>query len=148
MKRKQYNEDLFADSTMSFGEHLEELRKCLWRAIWGLLAGIILGMFLGGYVVNLIQRPLTTALEHYYQAETEAKLMAAQEASGGKTEDESQIRNSIQTRRMIADQVYIDPEELLARLKTVYPRQFQNIQLPKGRDLGGRGRFASRFPLA
>lgn len=131
MMRKQYDEDLFADSTMTFGEHLEALRTCLWKAILGLIVGIIIGMFFGGYVVDLIQRPLTNALSNYYQRETEAKVMASRVQSGAKTENEKEILQSIKARRMIADDVYIDPAELLAQLNTAYPEQFQHIQLPK-----------------
>jgi sec-independent protein translocase protein TatC len=85
MTPKRYDEDLFADSAMTFGQHLEELRMCLWKAILGLIAGIIIGMFFGGPVVNLIQRPLTNAISNYYQRETEAKLMASMAAGGDKT---------------------------------------------------------------
>jgi sec-independent protein translocase protein TatC len=35
MSRK-HSKDLFDDTTMTFGEHLEELRIRLWRAIIGL----------------------------------------------------------------------------------------------------------------
>jgi sec-independent protein translocase protein TatC len=130
MKPKQYDEDLFAESSMTFGQHLEELRKCLWKAILGLILGVIVGLFFGGTVVNLIQHPLTHALENYYQNQSEAKILAAKTASGGKIEDEDAIRESVRTRRMLADDVYIDPKELLASLKTAYPEQFQNAQLP------------------
>ena len=33
---KKPDDDLFKDSTMTFGEHLEELRVCLWKATLGL----------------------------------------------------------------------------------------------------------------
>lgn len=129
MKRKQFDEDVFADSTMTFGEHLDELRICLWKAVLGLIAGIIIGLFFGGTVVNLIQRPLTGALSNYYQKETEAKLTALRAESGEKTEKD--ILDAVKSRRMIADDVYIDPAELLAQLKTAYPEQFQHVQLPE-----------------
>lgn len=37
--RKEFNVDLFDDTTMTFGEHLEELRMRLWKAILGLIGG-------------------------------------------------------------------------------------------------------------
>ena len=88
MTANQYDEDLFADSTMTFGEHLEELRIRLWKAILGLIAGIIIGMFLGGQVVNLIQRPLTNALSNYYQGRTEGKIAALTEQNGDNAKNE------------------------------------------------------------
>ena len=64
-KRYQYDDDLFKDTTMSFGEHLEELRVCLWRALWGLIAGFLVGLAIGPWFVDLIQTPVRRALEQY-----------------------------------------------------------------------------------
>jgi sec-independent protein translocase protein TatC len=130
MMRKQYDEDLFADSAMTFGEHLEVLRMCLWKAILGLIVGIVIGMFFGGYVVELIQLPLTNALSNYYQKQTEAKLLASRD-KGDVSANEKEIVDTVETRRMLVDEVYVDPAELVAKLKTAYPEQFQNIQPPQ-----------------
>jgi sec-independent protein translocase protein TatC len=129
---KQYNEDLFADSTMTFGEHLEELRICLWKAILGLIAGIILGLFVGGPVVNFIQRPLTNALTYYYQNESLNKIKAAAEQSGAvEQQAEKNAFKRIKSGQLLADEVYIDPAELVEELKKYYPEQFTNLPLPQ-----------------
>jgi sec-independent protein translocase protein TatC len=60
------DEDLFQSSTMTFGEHLEELRTCLIRAALGLAVGVAVGFFLGRPVVHLIEQPLRKALGKYY----------------------------------------------------------------------------------
>jgi sec-independent protein translocase protein TatC len=60
------DEDLFQSSTMTFGEHLEELRICLIRAAIGLLAGVLVGFFVARPVVHLIEQPLRRALGDYY----------------------------------------------------------------------------------
>jgi sec-independent protein translocase protein TatC len=62
------DEDLFQSSTMTFGEHLEELRVCLIRAALGLAVGVAVGFFLGRPVVHLIEQPLRKALASYYSA--------------------------------------------------------------------------------
>ncbi len=72
-------DDYFQDSTMSFGEHLEELRNCLFRAIAGLVVGFIVGLFIGGQVVELVQSPLRNALTAYYQGRTEKEIRVKQE---------------------------------------------------------------------
>jgi Tat protein translocase TatC len=43
-KKQTYSEDMFADTRMSFGDHLEDLRTHLWRAISGFLI-IMVGVF-------------------------------------------------------------------------------------------------------
>ena len=60
------DDDLFQSSTMTFGEHLEELRTCLMRATAGLAVAVLLGFFVAQPVVKLIEEPLRRALGHYY----------------------------------------------------------------------------------
>ncbi|MGD9645050.1 MAG: twin-arginine translocase subunit TatC [Pirellulales bacterium] len=68
------NEDLFKDTTMTFGEHLEELRRCLFKAVIGLVIGVLFGLLVGNWVVNFIQLPLTDALKVYYQKRALARF--------------------------------------------------------------------------
>ena len=60
------DEDLFQSSTMTFGEHLEELRTCLIRATLGLALGVLVGFFVARPFVHLIEQPLKRALANYY----------------------------------------------------------------------------------
>jgi sec-independent protein translocase protein TatC len=65
MARKP-NDDLFEGSTMTFGEHLEELRVCLFRGVVGIAVGCLVGFFLANTVVNFFQSPLERAMIRYY----------------------------------------------------------------------------------
>ena len=76
------DEDLFRESTMTFGEHLEDLRSCLFRAIAGLMVGFILGLIFGISLVHLIQTPLHRALKEYYQRQTEEEKTSELQAAG------------------------------------------------------------------
>ena len=58
--------DLFNKSTMSFGDHLEELRTCLFRAVVGIILGFLVGLIFANQIVVFIQGPLTKALKEYY----------------------------------------------------------------------------------
>jgi sec-independent protein translocase protein TatC len=59
-------DDLFEKSSMSFGDHLEELRRALaWSAIW-LAIGLCVGLPLANHVVKFMQVPLEAALLQYY----------------------------------------------------------------------------------
>ena len=54
--------DLFDDSTMTFGEHLEVLRFHLIRALLGLIICVIFSLIFGENLVRLIRQPIDQAL--------------------------------------------------------------------------------------
>lgn len=68
------DDDLFAESTMSFGEHLEVLRGHLIKALLGVLAGTVVGLLFGGQIIGEIKRPLVKTLQKYSYVE-EAKAV-------------------------------------------------------------------------
>jgi sec-independent protein translocase protein TatC len=72
---KPYEDDLFRESTMTFGEHLEELRRRLVRACFWLAIGLVVGLVIGRQVVHLIQSPLTKALEEFYSEKAKTRLL-------------------------------------------------------------------------
>lgn len=79
-------DDLFSDTTMTFGEHLEELRGALFRALLGLAIGVGIGLLLGQPVVHLIQTPLKAALEEFYAKRAEERVTTYLTKSGLKAE--------------------------------------------------------------
>ena len=56
------NRDLFDDSTMTFGEHLEVLRVHVWRALLGLILGVVLALFFGDRIIDFLRTPIDNAL--------------------------------------------------------------------------------------
>jgi sec-independent protein translocase protein TatC len=56
MGKTDQKEELF-DSTMSLGDHLEELRARLILAILGLAVGTVVCLFFGNWIISFIQRP-------------------------------------------------------------------------------------------
>jgi sec-independent protein translocase protein TatC len=71
------DEDLFAHTRMSFGDHIEELRLRMVRALVGFLAALILGLFVGQPVLSFIQKPVQDQLNVIYEeriAKEKAKL--------------------------------------------------------------------------
>lgn len=65
-KRDEYSEDFFAETRMSFGEHIEVLRVHLLRAIYGFLLLTCLGVYLGDWLVRLIVDPIESQLLKAY----------------------------------------------------------------------------------
>ncbi|MGO9111257.1 MAG: twin-arginine translocase subunit TatC [Thermoguttaceae bacterium] len=79
MPQSPAESDLFQDSTMTFGQHLEELRICLFRAIVGLAIGCTAGFFVGDRVVVFITTPVESALKTYYEKEAAAKAVSPEQ---------------------------------------------------------------------
>ena len=76
-------EDMFADTRMSFGDHLEDLRTHLWRAVKGFILAMILALCFGNYVVKFIAAPVETQLEKFNKRVARRKAEAMQEAAKG-----------------------------------------------------------------
>ncbi|MBL9084012.1 MAG: twin-arginine translocase subunit TatC [Planctomycetales bacterium] len=112
------DEDLFAETTMTFGEHLDELRVCLFRAIVGLVLGTIVGLFLGNDVVEVIEHPLTEALKDYYElaAEKEYKAWAQEQTNLGRS-----VPYNLSEIKAIAKPATAEQKELIYELEFWHP---------------------------
>lgn len=56
------NRDLFDDTTMTFGEHLEVLRVHVWKSLIGVVIGVIISMFIGDKIIGFLKAPIDKAL--------------------------------------------------------------------------------------
>jgi sec-independent protein translocase protein TatC len=63
---RSHNEDLFEHTKMTFGEHLEELRRALFRAVLALAVGFIVALIFSDRIIDYIQTPLRSALRMHY----------------------------------------------------------------------------------
>jgi sec-independent protein translocase protein TatC len=71
-------EDFFADTRMTFGDHLEELRLHLWRALAGFGVALILCFFIGKSAVDFITRPVKEQLRTFYNRRVEKTMKELQ----------------------------------------------------------------------
>jgi sec-independent protein translocase protein TatC len=112
---KQRDDEIFRGSVMSFGEHLMELRGCLWRALIGLCIGALVGFFMADWIVRLVESPMENALKAYYQDTTKEELYKinpnASQADLDRVEKEG----------MTFERVYVDPQELTESLAKPQP---------------------------
>jgi sec-independent protein translocase protein TatC len=80
--------------TMSFGDHIEELRRHLLLALAGLFAGVVLTLippfYLGKWVVRQMQEPAQRALSRFH-AEQASKRAASARVAGTYTSVPSRI---------------------------------------------------------
>jgi sec-independent protein translocase protein TatC len=96
---------------MSFGEHLEELRKCLVNSIIAVAAGTCFGFIFGANVVQYIQIPVEKSLENYNNVQSVKKLETDAEElnSEGYSKD---VVNVLQKYHLVHEERWIFPGEL------------------------------------
>jgi len=124
MPRTPAESDLFQDSTMTFGQHLEELRTCLFRAIIGLAIGCAIGLlpWVCGPIVTFVNKPVETALWNYYQNQAEEKVFAPEErellTSAGYTSEAALERLSeiVASQHKSLEIREVDPDQLCKQL--------------------------------
>ena len=133
-RTKKRDEDLFKESTMTFGEHLEELRVCLFRALVGLAIGTVFGLFVGSRVVEAIQIPLRNALIKYYQDQSinriEEKLAELQGDDEPLPWKAEQIEDVVNEHGLLPEETYVEKVQFLRLLKQVDPELFDSVELP------------------
>lgn len=75
-KKKKLEEPL--DTTMSLGDHLEELRIRLILAILGLVIGTIICLFFGRRIIHFIERPYYRITKAHAKAHAQSKVKETQ----------------------------------------------------------------------
>lgn len=121
---------------MTFGEHLEELRSCLFKAIIGITLGFLVGLFVGKPTVAVIKYPLVSALEDYVQIQSARKIQARVDElkAAGKPipGDPVEFARFVEEQSLSVEQIFLDPRQLTEQLKSVYPEQFEGVKVPPG----------------
>ncbi len=73
-------EDMFNDTRMSIGDHIEELRVHLFRAIKGFVIGMVVSVALfGQYVMRIIVQPVENQLAAFEERKVEKDIKEARE---------------------------------------------------------------------
>jgi sec-independent protein translocase protein TatC len=107
MLKKQPADDLFEKSSMSFGEHLEELRKALGKAFIWLGLGTVVGLFIAEGLVRYIERPLRLAIADFYVAQAKEEY---RQANGEEPSDA--LAKWITFNEIMPERVFVDPHAL------------------------------------
>lgn len=123
MAAAQPNEDLFESSRMSFGEHLEELRKVLIRSVIGLAIGCVFGFIFANQTVEFLTKPLTNAISQYHINQAEKRLIAANGFLDPETSPWLKKDN------MAPETIYVDPGEFVKMLREISPDFLAGIEL-------------------
>jgi sec-independent protein translocase protein TatC len=131
-------DDLFEKSSMTFGEHLEELRIALAKASIWLAAGLLVGLPMASSVVTYMQGPLEKSLQKFYRIRSEKEMA---KASGEDVSEE--LRQWMLENKMVSEISWIDPRRL-AVVDSSDPSVLRNADsggLPKPSQLLAIRRF-------
>ena len=128
------SEDLFEESKMTFGQHLEELRSALFKAVIALAIGTCIGLYFGKEIVLVIEHPLKQSLKEYHQGRDEKKL---KEVINEKVEegeavpgDPDDLATFMAANQLTFDEMLVDGETLFLELKRIYPERFEGVKNP------------------
>jgi sec-independent protein translocase protein TatC len=95
-------DDFFAETRMSFGDHIEDLRTHLWRAIKGFLVAMLFSFCIGHIVLNYITSPVKSQLREFYQRRVDATMRdLATDPSLQKANQPTQFTQQIFLRRQL-----------------------------------------------
>jgi sec-independent protein translocase protein TatC len=119
--RQNYSEDMFEETRMSFGEHIEDLRKHLVRALAGFTFFVVISFFpiIGKNVLRFIARPVEQELVRYW--DKYYKVRSRQVLS-----DLAEGREDLQSRNVpIPARLSINRRQLFAELGLKDPKNPQ-----------------------
>jgi len=113
MAKKIDEDDLFQHTSMTFGEHLEELRAALFKAVISIAIGFAIGLWFAPTIVQWIQSPLEIALDEYYKQEAEDFI--AQRLPPELRSDET-ARSRVREQGLIPQEAFIDPRQVMKEM--------------------------------
>jgi sec-independent protein translocase protein TatC len=122
MKRRivyQYDEDFFADTRMSFGDHIEDLRRYLLRALYGFLVGLIFGFIVAFPLLKIIGQPVEAALQRYFDERRDALIREVE------ADAVNHPLNQLKT-----ENVKIRPLDLYEALRAISPALVKEVPAP------------------
>ena len=123
-------DDLFQHTSMTFGEHLEELRSALFKAVIALVIGFVIGLLFASPIVRMIERPLKKTLTEFYQEKAFAQLESQLPADlAANAEVREALRVLIYEDGLMPEERYISPSEMVDTLKSRYPGKFDDVDL-------------------
>lgn len=108
---------------MSFGEHLEELRRALIRALIGAAVGIAIGFWIATPLVKLLTRPLERAIVRFNQDKAAEQILA----KDGYVSPE--VQTVLDRREQTPRSVMVDVGQLIKAIRSVSPDFLEHVDL-------------------
>lgn len=138
---KKRDDDHFKDTTMTFGEHLDDLRMSLVKALLWLVAGVAIGLVVGNLVVAVIKAPLSSALGTYYESKAVTQYQTWRDerlkAKLHVPYSVNEIRFMVETQHYLYDIRYSHPSQMLNELVRMDPGLKKLAKLPAAKPGAG-----------
>ncbi len=123
MDFRKSTEDLFEDSRMTFGEHLEELRKVLVKCLIGIGIGCVVGFWFANPIVKILNQPLLDAMAEYNLKDAASAIVKRD----GYVAPE--LMPWLEKEKFVPRRLKIDPAELVEAIQTVVPDFGEKVNL-------------------
>jgi sec-independent protein translocase protein TatC len=131
---RKYDEDLFEGTKMTFGEHLDELRRALLKSVLALAIGFGIGLLFASRLVEYVQKPLRVALTEYYTdlAENEYRQYLEKQRQEGFAvpADIDAAAKLLAEKGFITEERFVDMREIAEDLARVAPDAIDPNKLP------------------
>src|SRR3990172_3604864 len=102
---------------MTFGEHLDELRRALIKATLALVIGFLVALLFAGWLVDYVQTPLKRSLTEYYRglaAKEYRHYLETQQLAGAAVPDDPQAAaQRLADEGLVAEERDVDPHDVL-----------------------------------
>jgi sec-independent protein translocase protein TatC len=139
MKQADYADpdDMFADTRMTFGEHIEDLRTHLIRAIKGFVLGMIIALFLAKPILGVMIKPVKQQLLEYHKRYISAKKEEVEQEIKDRQRDAPLVKLEVKIRRLNAEgalEIKADPKSVLPRLVPSLNQLLRGFILDKERN--------------
>lgn len=138
MPSKYNDDDLFKDSTMTFGQHLEELRSCLIKAFLGIAIGVLLALIppfdLATRTVSFIKEPLEDALQDFYlerAVQMVTPIHSELVDQGANPPAVEELEAVILTDKMAPKVMYVNARSVIENLERIFPGLEMEGSLPR-----------------
>lgn len=121
---------------MTFGEHLDELRRSLLKAAIALFVGVLVGLLVANKVVDFVQTPLRSALKTHYsnsEGKKQFELYIQDLTARGRAlpSDMEAAERAFVERGLVLEDHFIDPAQLAEVLKSVAPEAVDSSRIPE-----------------
>ena len=123
MSFRNSDEDLFEESRMSFGQHLEELRWVLIKCLIAMTIGCFVGFYFAENVVQQLKVPLRKAMDSYELTDAKEKIVAAQ----GYLDPD--LAPWMDDSGYVPQKGLVDPVEILKLLQSISPDIGEKVEL-------------------